>query len=118
MKIAVFAREGRVSPQCQESPHVAIVDVDQQSNSVQQITALTPPPHLSGALAGWLHQQEVKVVLTGGLRQRDRDLLEDKGIRVIAGVPSFRIEPVIASFLAGTLQTGTNSCEQQTGTGA
>ena len=115
MKIAILEREGRVFPQCEESAQVAIVEVDLASYSVQQITFLTPPPQAVGALADWLSQQEVELVLTSGIGQRDRDLLEQKGIKVIVGVPPFRVEPVIASFLAGTLQTGPNPCEQKIG---
>lgn len=118
MKIAVFEKEGRVSRQCEDSARVAIVEVDLPSNSVQQTFFLTPPTQTPGTLAGWLRLHDVDVVLASGIRQRERDLIEDKGMKVVAGVPAFRVEPVIANFLAGTLQTGANSCEQQAGVGA
>ena len=115
MKIAVLQREGRVFPQCEECAQVAIVEVDPVSFGVQQTNFLTPPPRAVGTLADWLLQQEVEVVLTNGICRRDRDLLEQKGIDVVVGVPRFRVEPVVAQFLAGTLQTGDNPCEQPTG---
>lgn len=115
MRIAVLESEGRVLPQCEQSAQVALVDIDPVSHSVQQSSLLTPPPQAVGALAEWLHRQAVEVVLTSGIGRQDRDLLEQKGIHVIVGVPPFRVEPVIATFLAGTLQTGANACEQPTG---
>jgi predicted Fe-Mo cluster-binding NifX family protein len=115
MKIAVLQNEGRLFPQCEESAQVMIVEVDPVSHGVQQTTLLTPPTQPVGALADWLNRQDVEVVLTSGIGRRDCDLLEQKGIQVVVGVPRFRVEPVIANFLAGTLQIGTNACEQTTG---
>lgn len=115
MRIAVLEREGRVLPQCEESSQVAVVDIDLVSHSVRQTAFLTPPPQAVGSLADWLRGQEVEVVLTSGICRRDRELLEQKGIQVIVGVPPFRVEPVIAKFLSGTLQTGANACEQPKG---
>jgi predicted Fe-Mo cluster-binding NifX family protein len=115
MRIAVLEKEGRVLSQCEQSAQVALVDIDPVSQGVQQTTFLTPPPQAGGVLAAWLDQQNVDVVLTSGLARRDCDLLAQKGIRVVVGVPPFRVEPVVASYLAGTLQTGTNRCEPPTG---
>jgi predicted Fe-Mo cluster-binding NifX family protein len=115
MRIGVLESEGRVLPQCEESAQIALVDIDPVSHSVQRTTFLKPPAQAVGALAGWLNRQKVEILLTSGIDRRDRDLLEQKGIEVIVGVPPFRVEPVVASFLAGTLQTGDNPCEQSTG---
>jgi predicted Fe-Mo cluster-binding NifX family protein len=115
MRIAVFEREGRVLLQCKEIAQVALVDIDPVTHSVRQTAFLTPPLQTLGALAEWLRGQKVEVVLTSGIGRRDRELLEQKGIQVIVGVPPFRVEPVIANFLSGTLRTGANPCEQPTG---
>lgn len=115
MKIAVLQSEGRVFPQCDHIGQVAIVEVDPISHSVQQTTFLTPPSQPVGTLADWLLGEDVEALLTSGIGRHDHDLLEQKGVEVIVGVPAFRIEPVIASYLAGTLQTGANLCEQATG---
>ena len=115
MKIAVLQSGGRVFPQCEHTAQVAIVEVDPVSHSVQQTTVLTPPSQPVGALADWLRGEEVEVLLTSGICQRDRELLEQKRIEVIVGVPPYRLEPVIASYLAGTLQTGDNPCGQTAG---
>jgi len=112
MKIAVFEREGRVSRQCEDRAQVALVEVDRHFGVVQQITALPPAPEMADALAGWLQQEKVEVLLTSGIRQRVRDQLEGKGVQVVAGVPPFRVEAALASFLAGTLSTGADTCEQ------
>ena len=68
-----------------------------------------------GALADLLRGEDVEVVLTSGICKQDRELLEAKGIEVIVGVPPHRVEPVIANYLAGTLKTGPNPCDQPTG---
>ena len=113
MRIAVLEKEGRVLPRCEGGAQVAIVDIDQLTHTVQQSAFLTPP-QATGALGDWLRRQEVEVVLASGLGRQDLDLLEQRGIQVIVGVPPFRVESVIANFLAGTLPTGANACEQTT----
>jgi predicted Fe-Mo cluster-binding NifX family protein len=115
MKIAVLQSEGRLFPQCKESRQLAMLDVDPLSHSVQQTDVACPPPQPVGALADWLCGENVEVLLTSGICRRDRELLEQKGIEVIVGVPPYRLEPVIANYLAGTLQTGANLCEEITG---
>ncbi len=115
MRIAVLQNEGRVFPQCEESAQVVVLDVDAGSQSVHRSSILSPPPQAVGALADLLRREEVEVLLTGGISQRDRELLEQKGIKVIVGVPPHRVEPVVAHYLAGTLQTGGNPCEKQVG---
>jgi ATP-binding protein involved in chromosome partitioning len=113
MKIAVIGREGRASPQCEEIGQIAIIEIDPVSHSVKEATFLMPPEPRD-ALANWLSHQAVEIVLTSGICQPDLDRLEQNGIKVIVGVPAFRFEPVIAQFLAGTLQTGDNACAQLT----
>jgi predicted Fe-Mo cluster-binding NifX family protein len=112
MRIAIIGREGRVLPQCDGIAQIAIVDVDPGSHLVQQTAFLTPPAP-KDAMADWLGEQTVQVVLTSGICRHDRDRLQQRGIRVIAGVPLFRFEAAIARFLSGTLQTGDNACEQR-----
>jgi predicted Fe-Mo cluster-binding NifX family protein len=102
-------------PQCKESGQVAVLEVDPVNQSVRQTKLLSPPPQTVGSLADLLGRENVEVLLTNGVSQRDRELLEQKGIEVIVGVPPYRVEPVVAHYLAGTLQTGDNPCEQQSG---
>jgi ATP-binding protein involved in chromosome partitioning len=118
MRIAVLQSEGRLFPQCKESGQVAVLDVDPVNQSVRQTKLLSPPPQAVGALADLLGRENVEVLLTNGVSQRDREMIEEEGIEVIVGVPSHRVEPVMANYLAGTLQTGQNPCEQTTGGGA
>jgi predicted Fe-Mo cluster-binding NifX family protein len=117
MKIAVLQHEGRVFPQCKECRQVAIVEVDPLDRRVQGHHFHAPPAQAAGELGDWLRQENIETLLTSGISQRDRELLEAKGIEVIVGVPPFRLEPVIANYLAGTLQTGANLCEYPAGDG-
>ncbi|MCW5552029.1 MAG: hypothetical protein KIS67_07665 [Verrucomicrobiae bacterium] len=115
MKIAVLQSDGRLFPQCKESGQVAVLEVDPVNQSVRRTKLLSPPPQAVGALADLLGRENVEVLLASGIPQRDRELIEQKGIEVIVGVPPHRVEPVVANYLAGTLQTGDNPCEQPAG---
>jgi predicted Fe-Mo cluster-binding NifX family protein len=111
MKFAVLEHEGRVLTRCGQTPSVTIIEVDQATQSVQQATHHGTVN--SGSLPEWLRRQEVSLVLTGGFSKADTDACERNGIHVVVGIPAFRVEPVIAQFLAGTLETGVNVCKQE-----
>jgi predicted Fe-Mo cluster-binding NifX family protein len=112
MKIAIPTRDGRVFPDCGESGQLAVVDLDESTNIVRKITTFTSSLHAPGELPGWLRQLGVDTVVARGLGRRVRELLAGKGIRVIVGVPPFRVEAIIARFLSDTLEAGADICEQ------
>ena len=72
---------------------------------------LTPPPHEPGVLPKWLQEQEVGLVIAGGMGQRAQQLFAEKGIRVVVGAPVESPETLVTQYLAGTLATGENVCD-------
>jgi predicted Fe-Mo cluster-binding NifX family protein len=111
VSIAVLTRNGRVCPQCGEIVQLTLVDFDPATHTVRQISSLTPPPMNAVALGGWLRQQGVGTLLASGINPQARASLEQHGIQVLVGVPTFRVEPLVARFLTATLETGSNSCD-------
>jgi len=112
MNLAVLTSNGRVCPQCGEIVQLTVVDFDPATHTVCQTSLLTPPPMSADALAGWLRQHGVGTVLASGINPRAQELLEQAGIQVVVGVPTFRVEPLVSRFLTATLETGLNVCEQ------
>ncbi len=89
----------------------AIIDVDVKRKQVVQTQYLTPPPHEPGVLPRWLHEQNVNVILAGGMGQRAQTLFAQNGIRVVTGALSGKPEDIVLAHLAGTLQIGENICD-------
>jgi predicted Fe-Mo cluster-binding NifX family protein len=112
MSIAVLTSNERVCPQCGEIVQLTVVDFDPATHTVRHTSLLTPPPMSVAALAGWLREQGVGIVLASGINPQARAFLEAEGIQVVVGVPTFRVEPVVSRFLTATLETGPNICEQ------
>ena len=62
-------------------------------------------------LPRWLAEHGVSVVVAAGLGGRARDLLAASSIQVLSGVSAVDPEVLVADFVNGRLETGTNQCD-------
>ena len=72
---------------------------------------LRPPPHEPGSYPRWLAEQQVTVVLAGGMGGKARDLFAENGIRLVLGVPEQEPRALADDFLQGRLVAGVNFCD-------
>jgi len=110
MKIAIPLADGRLCMHFGHCEQFALIDVD-ASGIIIGRTAITPPPHEPGLLPKWLAEKGVTQIIAGGMGQRAQELFVESGIAVVTGAMGDTPEQLVAEFLAGTLMTGTNSCE-------
>jgi predicted Fe-Mo cluster-binding NifX family protein len=113
MRIAIPTIEGRVFPDCGHNGQFTMVDLERSTKTVRHSITLATPPFRAGELAEWLGEQKVELVITRGLRRQDLALLAQRGIQVVVGAPSYRVEAIVARFLAGTLEPGPNVCADE-----
>ena len=111
MKIAIPVAEGKLCMHFGHCEQFALVDVDEKTKKVAGTQMLTPPPHEPGVLPRWLHEQGASVIIAGGMGQRAQSLFADNGIKVVVGAPAGAPSDLVASYLAGTLQSGANACD-------
>ena len=111
MKVAIPLADGKLTAHFGHCGQFAIVDVDPESKTIKSQVVLDPPPHEPGVLPAWLSEQGVSLVIAGGMGQRAQMLFGEKDIEVIVGAPVETPEELVSSYLAGTLQTGTNVCD-------
>ena len=111
MRIAIPLADGKLTAHFGHCGQFAIVDVDRENKTIQRQTVLDPPPHEPGVLPTWLAEQDVRLVIAGGMGQRAQTLFNDKGIEVIVGAPVDTPEALISDYLAGTLRVGDNVCD-------
>jgi ATP-binding protein involved in chromosome partitioning len=111
MRIAIPIAQGQLCQHFGHCEEFAIVDVDSQSKSISGIRREVPPPHEPGVLPQWLGRQNVNVVIAGGMGSRAQSLFAENGIQVVAGAAAGSPEEIVAAYLNGTLQTGTNICD-------
>ena len=71
--------------------------------------AALAPTH--GVLPKWLYEQGANVIIVGGMGQRAQSLFDENGIKVVVGAPSETPDKLAATYLEGTLASGTNVCD-------
>ena len=112
MIIAVPVTDGVLSTHFGRCERFALVEVNEAERSIVAITEEVPPPHEPGVLPAWLHERGAEVVIAGGMGQRAHQLFARDGIRVVVGAPSDTPENVVSAYLAGTLESGPDACDQ------
>ena len=111
VKIAIPIGDGRLSMHFGHCESFALIEADPEGKTIVNRTDLSAPPHEPGLLPRWLSDKGAQLIIAGGMGQRAKGLFEDNGIKVIVGAPSETPEVLVARFLEGTLETGTNTCD-------
>ena len=111
MRIAIPIADERLAVHFGHCEEFALIDVDKEAKSILHIQTVEAPEHQPGLLPRWLGEQDVHVVLAGGMGSRAQALFAERGIQVITGVASGPVEALVSAFLHGTLQTGANVCD-------
>jgi ATP-binding protein involved in chromosome partitioning len=111
MKIAIPIVDNQLCLHFGHCAQFALVDVDEQNQTIKKTTLVDPPPHEPGVLPKWLHEQGATVILAGGMGSRAQQLFVQNGIQVVVGCQPAAPETLVGAFLAGDLQSGENACD-------
>jgi len=110
MKIAIPVENGRLNSHFGGSRHFALIEVDENTKTVLQAETLPAPEHQPGAFPRWLREQNVQVVIAGGIGQRALSIFAQNGIQVRAGQSDAPAEALVAAYLAGQLVPISEGC--------
>ncbi len=108
MKIAIPTANGKLAMHFGHCEKFTIVNV--KNNKVVSIDDAVPPPHEPDVLPKWLGEQNVNVIIAGGMGIRAQNLFETNNIKVIVGAPADSVDNLVAAFLDNSLETGDNAC--------
>ena len=111
MKIAIPTANKKLCMHFGHCETFAMLTVDEKTKTVTGREDLVPPPHEPGVLPAWLGEQKVNVIIAGGMGQRAQQLFTAQNISVVVGATSEIPETLALSYLAGSLETGTNACD-------
>ena len=111
MRIAIPLAQGKMSLHFGHCEEFAIVDVDEQTKEISNITELQPPAHQPGVLPRWLSEQQADVIIAGGMGQRAQQLFAQNNIKVVVGASEQAPEQLVKAYLNDTLETGDNICD-------
>jgi len=111
MRIAVPLAQGRLSLHFGHCEQFAIFDIDDNLDKVINRKDAEPPSHAPGALPKWLYENNVSVIIAGGMGQRAQQLFAQNDIKVVIGASSGSPEELVSAYLKDSLQTGDNICD-------
>ena len=111
MKIAIPTFQGNLCAHFGHCEIFAVFEVDREKKEIVKKEELTPPPHEPGVLPQWLKENEVNLVIAGGMGRRAQDLFTQYGIKSIVGVSPSKPEEVVMNYLNAELKAGENLCD-------
>lgn len=111
MRIAIPCVNGKLCMHFGHCEQFALVEADAATKSVKEVQAVTPPPHEPGVLPRWLAENNVDLIIAGGMGSRAQGLFAENGISVVVGASCGTPEELVHAYLEGTLQTGQNTCD-------
>jgi ATP-binding protein involved in chromosome partitioning len=88
-----------------------IIDIEQETKQIIHQESLIPPAHEPGVLPRWLGEQQVDVVIAGGMGQRAQMLFAQSGVKVVIGATQGSPEEIVTAYLDETLTVGDNICD-------
>jgi ATP-binding protein involved in chromosome partitioning len=111
MRIAIPLVQGKLSLHFGHCDQFAIFDIDDNLKKVINRKDAAPPGHEPGVLPQWLHENNVSVIIAGGMGQRAQQLFTQNDIEVVIGASSGTPEELVSAYLQNTLETGDNICD-------
>lgn len=110
--IAIPVADGRVDAHFGHAREFVFVTIN---GDHEERRSCTPPQHVPGALPRWLADQGATHVVAGGMGGKAVEILHQRGLRCILGVPAISVDEVVAGFRTGSLQTGLVVCTHDDG---
>ena len=111
MKIAVPTADGVLCPHFGHCQQFAILDVDQETKTINNVEMMPPPPHEPGVFPKWLSEMGCTIIIAGGMGGRAISLFQESGVEVVMGAPSGKPEDIVMNYLTNDLSTGANPCD-------
>ena len=109
--VAVPVSDGKLCSHFGHCQQFAFYEVELLSRQIHGSRYVDPPPHEPGLLPRWLHGENARVVIAGGMGKRAQDIFSDQGIQVIVGAPADHPEKVVQAYLDGKLTIAENPCD-------
>ena len=111
MKIAIPTANQKLCMHFGHCAEFTLITTDDETRTVVEQTTAVPPPHEPGVLPRWLGEQDVNVVIAGGMGQHAQDLFAAQNIQILVGAPGDKPEKLVSAYLDGSLQIGANVCD-------
>lgn len=108
MRFAIPVADGKLALHFGHCKEFIFIDVE---DDIFKTQALEPPPHEPGILPKWMNENNVNVIIAGGMGHKARELFLEYGIEVVIGAPQIGVEELVSGYLNKTLISGPNACD-------
>ena len=113
-KIAIAVDGNNVSEHFGRCPYFAIFELENQK--IIKKEEIPYPGHRTGFLPKFLAENDVNVIICGGMGKRAAALFSEKGIKTIVGVTG-EINDVVEKYIEGKLEGNDSLCQPGAGKG-
>ena len=110
-RYAIPVSEGKLCMHFGHSENFVFIDYDMDKKEIIKNEIKNPPPHEPGVLPKWLHDQNVDIIISGGMGSRAQKLFMDAGIQVISGAQVEEPEKLVLDHVNDDLVLGDNVCD-------
>jgi len=110
-RYAIPVSEGKLCLHFGHSENFVFIDYDMDKKEIIKNETKNPPPHEPGILPKWLHDQNVHIIISGGMGSRAQKLFIDGGIQVISGAQVEDPEKLVLDHVNDNLVLGDNVCD-------
>ncbi|MFA6809185.1 MAG: NifB/NifX family molybdenum-iron cluster-binding protein [Eubacteriales bacterium] len=107
MRVCVASEEGIVSQHFGHASGFVVYEVE--NGKLEYKETLANPGHQPGVIPVFLKDNNIKVIIAGGMGSRAQELFQENGIEVFVGVEG-KSEDLIKSYALGKLVSTGASC--------
>ena len=87
------------------------IDYNVTNDAAVKVEEKTPPPHEQGSIPRWIIEEKVDVLFAGGIGGAARQILEEKGVKVVSGAPHGKPLFIVSKYVKGELEASDNTCD-------
>ena len=106
MRIAIPLKQKDFSLNFSNCDQFALIDIKTGTRQILNTKYVTPPSFNIKILPGWIQENEVDLILAGGMPAQAQNLFADNHIEVRVGFLNGSIKEVIETFIESQLNPG------------
>lgn len=110
MKITIPILDDRLCEHFVECRQFTLLELDEARMTFRSTTLWDVPKFERGELKLWLRRQGVQMLRAGRREASTQKRFCEAGVRVLVGVPSYRVEAIAARYLMGRLASLKTVC--------
>ena len=106
MRIAVPVKQGEFSLHFSNCDQFAFVEIRAGTREILDAQCITPPSFSLNTLPKWMRENNVDLILVGGMEQHAKDMFIQNHIDVHVGFLNGSIKAVVDAFIESQLDSG------------